>query len=244
MEYGASTGCKGNSYMNASKKVVVFAAIIFSATAAAGLLPHRLYGRHIAGQVVDAATGHPIAGAHVAYLWEATINPSGFTAHNSRDICFHAAAAVTDSRGRFDIPAWSKWKTYDVDPVDPTVLVYVHGYEPIQDRLLSKDNERPDEHVNERYALKVFAGTDDRRADMLFFGLANRYCDWGGESKKSLVPMLKAIYVEARSLRGSENTSKTADAIARFAANAGLAISPNSAMDEAKINAFILEYVK
>ena len=230
--------------MNPTKKLVAVAAIIFSATAAAGLLPHRLYGRHIAGQVVDAASGRPIAGAHVAYLWEATINPSGFTAHNSRDICFHAAAAITDAQGHFEIPAWSKWKTYDVDAVDPTALVYARGYEPVQEPLFSKDNGKPEEHLNERYALKPFVGTDDQRARMLFFGLANRYCDWGGESKKSLVPMLKAIYVEARSLHGSQDTSKTADAIAEFAADAGLAISPNTPVDNAKINAFILEHIK
>jgi hypothetical protein len=230
--------------MNAPRLVACFAALVFSATAIASLFPHRLYGRHLAGQVVDATTGRPVAGAHVAFLWRSTINPSGFTAHNSRDICFHAAATVTDAQGRFDIPAWSKWKTYDVDAADPTVLVYAPRFEPIQKRLHSERSDDPVEHLQERYALKTFAGTVDQRTHMLFFGLANQYCDWGGESKRSLVPMLKAIYVEARSLHGSEESSKIAEAIAEFAADAGLAISPNTPVDDAKIKAFIAEHIQ
>ena len=231
--------------MNASSKIVAgFAALLFSAVAVGSLFPHRLYGRHLAGQVVDAATGRPVAGAHVAYLWRSTINPSGFTGHNSRDICFHAAATITNAEGRFDVPAWSKWKTYDVDPVDPTVLVYAPGFEPIQKRLHSQSADAPSDHVQERYALKAFSGEPDQRMNMLFFGLANQYCDWGGESKKSLVPMLKAIYVETRSLRGSRDSSKIADTIADFAADAGLAISPNKPVEDAKIKAFISEHIK
>lgn len=230
--------------MNAPTKLIAIAAIIFSATAVAGLLPHRLYGRHLAGHVVDAATGHPIAGAHVAYLWQATINPSGFTGHNSRDICYHAAATVTDAQGRFDIPAWSKWETYDVDPVDPRALVYAREYEPIQKLVVSKRGDSPAEHLNERYVLKSFSGTADERVQMLFFGLANQDCDWGGQSKKSLLPMLKAIYVEAKALRGSERSSKIADVIAEFAADAGLALSPNAPVDDARMKAFIREHIE
>ena len=229
--------------MNARTTLIALAAIIFSETAVAGLFPHRLYGRHLAGQVVDAATGRPIAGAHVAYLWQATINPSGFTGHNPRDICYHAAAAVTDAQGHFDIPAWSKWETYDVDPVDPRALVYLRGYEPSQEVMSSNHGASPAEHLKERYALKPFSGTPDERVHMLFFGLANQFCDWGGESKKSLVPMLKAIYVEAKSVGGSEQSSKIADLIAEFAADAGLALSPNGPVDEAKMKAFIKEHI-
>ena len=103
--------------------IVAFAAT-FLPTAASGGAPHRLYGKHIAGQVVDAETGQPVAGAHVAFLWESTIIPSGFTGHNSRTICYHAAAAVTDAQGRFDVPAWSEWSTYNVENRDPNGLVY------------------------------------------------------------------------------------------------------------------------
>ncbi|MGE5169727.1 MAG: carboxypeptidase-like regulatory domain-containing protein, partial [Rudaea sp.] len=83
--------------------VACIAVGLFGAMALAKL-PHALYGKRIAGQVVDAQTGAPIPGAHVAFLWESTIIPHGFTGHNARDICYHAAAAVTDRDGRFDVP--------------------------------------------------------------------------------------------------------------------------------------------
>ncbi len=229
---------------HAPTRLLAVAALVFSATAFAALLPHRLYGRHIAGQVVDAATRQPVPGAHVAFLWRSTVNPSGFTGHNSRDICFHAAATITDAQGRFDVPAWSKWKTYDVDAVDPTVLVYAPGFEPIQKHLHSEPSDEPVDHLRERYALNAFAGTADQRIHMLFFGLANQHCDWGGESKKSLVPLLKGIYIEARSLPVSPDASRIADTIAAFAADAGLAISPNTPVDDAKIKAFIAEHIQ
>ena len=230
--------------LQAPTRLLAVAALVFSTTAFAGLLPHRLYGRHIAGQVVDTATRQPVRGAHVALLWRATVNPSGFTGHNSRDICFHAAATITDAQGRFDVPAWSKWKTYDVDAVDPTVLVYAPGFEPIQKHLHSEPSDEPVDHLQERYALKAFSGTVDQRLDMLFYGLANQDCDWGGESKKTLVPMLKAIYLEVRPLQGSARYSYIAKSVAHFAADAGLAISPNTPIDDTKINAFIAEHIQ
>ncbi|HEX6795140.1 MAG TPA: hypothetical protein VF304_14925 [Casimicrobiaceae bacterium] len=230
--------------LRAPTSFLTVAALVVSATAFAALLPHRLYGRHIAGQVVDAATQQPVPGAHVAYLWRSTVNPSGFTGHNARDICFHAAATVADAQGRFDVPAWSKWKTYDVDAVDPTVLIYAPGFEPIQKHLHSAASHEPVDHLQERYALNVFSGTVDQRLDMLFYGLANQDCDWGGESKKSLVPMLKAIYLEVRPLQGSERYSHIAKSVAYFAADAGLAMSPNTPIDDTKINAFIAEHIQ
>ena len=108
------------------------------------------------GQVVDADTGQPVAGAHVAYVWESTIVPSGFTGHNSRTICYHAAATTTDAQGRFQIEPWRKWSTYDVDVSDPIALVYARNYTPRQIVLQEGPAEPPTERPSERYALKAF----------------------------------------------------------------------------------------
>jgi hypothetical protein len=218
--------------------VPLMAAALALSTVGGCSMPHRLYGKHIAGEVVDAETGQPIAGVHVAFLWEAGIIPRGFTGHNSRDICFHAAATTTDAQGRFDIPAWSKWKTYSVHNVDPTVLVYTTKYEPIQ-ASLAPDGPRqdPSEHPNERYKLKKFGGDSKARLDMLFYGLANQSCDYGGDSQKSLYPMLKAIYAEARVI----GTPQEAHGFALEAAYSALAVDPTGATTDAQLNAFIRE---
>lgn len=226
--------------MRLSKSMLVLAVIATSTIAGCGM-PHRLYGKRIAGQVVDAETGQPIAGAHVALLWRSGVIPSGFTGHNSRDICFHAAATTTDAQGRFDIPGWSKWKTYNVYNVDPTALVYAPKYEPIQSSLVP-DGPRtePADHSNERFRLKRFAGTSKSRLDMLFFGLANQGCDYGGESQKSLYPMLKAIHAEARSI----GTPQEAYGFALEAAYSGLAVDPTGPITDSELDAFIRENLK
>ncbi len=179
------------------KLLFLCAALAASTTASCGMIPHLLYGKLIAGQVVDADTGKPIAGVHVALLWESTINPSGFTGHNSRTICYHAAAAVTDSMGHFKVEPWNEWSTYDVDNVDPKVLVYARSYVPRQIALHEGYQVSPTERLKERYDLKPFEGTPDERLNSLFYGLANRGCRYGKESQKRLFPMLRSIYQEA-----------------------------------------------
>ena len=47
--------------------VVLYIAVALFGAAALAKLPHVLYGKRIAGQVVNADTGQPIAGAHVVF---------------------------------------------------------------------------------------------------------------------------------------------------------------------------------
>jgi hypothetical protein len=243
MASGASTGCEGEA-MKGSKAIFAVAAFVIAATAAASLFPHRLYGKRISGRVVDAATGQPIAGAHVAFLWESGIIPSGFTGHNSRDICYHAAAAVTDARGRFEIAPWKEWSTYDVVVSEPLALVYARNFVPREIALVKGARTVPKERPNEQYALKAFNGPLDERLHSLFWGLANRNCFYGGDSQKNLYPMLKAIYEEARSIEKTKDHEKTVHSIARLAAEAAIAQNPNSPGNDEQVNDFIREHLK
>ena len=202
-------------------------------------LPHALYGKRIAGQVVDAETGAPIPGAHVAFLWESTIIPSGFTGHNARDICYHAAAAVTDRDGKFDVPGWRKWSTYNVYSMDPIAIVYVRNYQPLYQPVQLGPSTGPLEHPSERYGLKRFSGGVDDRMHALFRNLGNKVCDYGGQSQKSLYPMLKAVYVEAREIARSSEQKLTLDSIRWFAAYAGTARRPGVPNEDARTEAFI-----
>jgi hypothetical protein len=220
------------------------AMLALSAAAGCGGVPHVLYGKRLGGQVVDAGTGQPIAGVHVAYVWESTIIPSGFTGHNSRTICYHAAATTTDSRGHFLIEPWRKWSTYDVLVSDPTALVYAPNYTPRQIVLQEGPIKPPRERLSERYALKPFSGTVDERMDAMWRGIANRGCPYGGESQKSLYPMLKAIYDEARQIATTGNRADKLDSFAIEAAYAALAFDPNGPGNDALLNTFIQEHLK
>lgn len=216
-------------------------ALAISATAASGLFPHQLYGKRIAGEIVDEDTGKPIAGAHVAFVWDAPINASGFTAHNSRDICYHAAATVTDERGRFTIAPWKEWSTFDVEALDPTALVYAPRYTPRQIPLREGDFAPPKERPSERYALRRFSGTVDERLDAMWWGVANHSCSYGGESQKSLFPMLKAMYDEAKRIAVTREHRKRADGYAVMAANAAIAANPNGPSNDEEVDRFIKE---
>jgi hypothetical protein len=220
------------------------AAVVVVAIASYGAIPHVLYGKRIAGQVVDADTGAPIAGVHVAFLWESDITPRGFTAHNSRTICYHAAATITDAHGQFQIEPWREWSTYGVEPVDPIALVYVRDYAPRQIAVRGDSADRPTDHLAERYALKRFTGSAGERIDAMWGGLANRGCMYGGNSQKSLFPMLKAIYEEGRSLAQTERQKNTVRIIAQFVAEAALAREPNGPVDDTPIQEFITENLK
>lgn len=225
-------------------RLAVLFSLIASSSAIGGLIPHLLYGKRIAGEVVDADTGKPIEGAHVAFLWRSGIIPHGFTGHNSREICYHAAATVTDARGRFAIPSWKEWSTYDVRPANPTVLVYVKGYRPLQ-RMTHRESERgPVEHLDERYALPRFSGTTADRLDSLFGGLANQGCEYGGDSQKSLYPMLKNIYEEARSIASTPDELQSLHSFATVAAYAALALDPSGPARNADVRRFISENLK
>ena len=224
--------------------VLVVIAFVMSTTAAAGLFPHRLYGKRIAGQVVDAATRHPVAGAHVAFVWESAIIPSGFTGHNSRDICYHAAATITDQQGRFEIPPWQEWSTFDVEVHDPAALVYAPRYVPAQINLREGTLKPPIERPNERYEIRAFNGTVDERLDVMWWGIANRGCSYGGESQRSLFPMLKAMYVEARQIATTDQQRKRVNGYAVMAARAAIATDPNGPANIAEVDQFIKEKLK
>jgi len=225
--------------------IVLCAALVLSTTAGCGKVPHPLYGERIAGQAVDADTGQPIPGVHVAFVWESGITPSGITGHNSRTICYHAAATTTDAQGRFEVESWRKWSTYNVRPVEPTALVYVRDYVPLQHPLFETGSTAdPKEHPNERYALKRFSGTVDERLDVMWGGIANRGCTYGGESQKSLYPMQKVMYEEARSIALSPAQASRVKSFAWFAARAALAYDPNGPSHATEVDRFISENLK
>jgi len=224
--------------------VLALISIAFAPYAFAGLIPHLLYGKRIAGQVVDAETGKPIQNAYVIALWESPIFPSAFTGHNSREICYHAAVAKTGLDGQFEVAAWKKWSHYDVHNFEPIVNVYVPHYIPLFVSLQSSDGSEPVERVTEHYALTPFIGTHEERSNMLFRGLANHDCRYGGESQKALFPMLQAIYGELSKIAKTNDERDTLDVIARIAAKAALAIDPNGPAHDEEVQRFIRENLR
>jgi hypothetical protein len=227
--------------MRTIKVLAICGALSILALASCSSIPRVLYGKRIAGQVVDADTGQPLPGVHVAYVWESGVIPRGFTGHNSQTICYHAAAAVTDATGHFQIDPWREWSTYRVLVADPIALVYARDYQPRQITLLQGPIEPPIERLNERYALTRFSGTVSERLEAMWGGIANRGCMYGKESQKSLFPMLKAMYEEARDLSRGEADARRIEGFAWIAARVALAYDPNGPGHDTEIDQFIKE---
>jgi hypothetical protein len=97
------------------------------ATLLAGLLPAPAVAREIwgpfRGQVVDAETGTPIAGAVVLVVWwEADPTPV-----QTRQKFYDAREAVTDADGRFELPRLSPpFFTFRIS--DPRFTYFAPGY--------------------------------------------------------------------------------------------------------------------
>ncbi len=206
--------------------------------------PQRLYGEPLAGMVVDAATGKPIPGAYVSYLWESATDPKGFFGSGGRDICYHAAGTRTDDTGRFHVDGWSKWSTYRVQNRDPQALVYAPGYARGIFMLQTGTIKPPVQRLHEVYGLDRFSGTTEQRIESLFMGFANRGCHYGGESQKSLYPMMRAMYLEVRSVAQSAEQHQAARSLGRLAASVALAPDPNGPDQSRRIQSFLEEHLQ
>lgn len=89
----------------------------------------------VRGQVVDAETGAPIAGAVVVAAWtvrRAPLLPGLTAAHSSRFRCVHVVERVTGADGRFDVPdvpeipaGWEKDRRGF-----PMIWIFHPGFEP------------------------------------------------------------------------------------------------------------------
>lgn len=204
--------------------------------------PQRLYGAPLAGIVVDAGTGKPIPAAYVSYLWEG--GTSGGGGHGGRTVCFHAAGTITDENGRFHVDSWSEWSTYQVSNTDPRALIYAPGFVPTTVLLHVGRIEPPVPRLHERYALQQFVGSPAERIEKLIRGFGNRGCDYGGESQKSLYPMMRAIYFEIRPLAVSRDQYAAVSSLAELAAMTALATDPNGPIQSERTEKFIEENLR
>jgi hypothetical protein len=127
---------------------------------------------------------------------------------------------------------------------DPIALVYVRNYVPRQIYLKQGTATPPIDRPNERFALARFTGSVDTRLDQLWGGIANRGCMYGGDSQKSLYPMLRSIYQEAREIARSPSQFERLRSFAVEAGYAALAFDPNGPGRDKELKAFIEENLK
>lgn len=84
-------------------------------------------GKEIQGQIVDAVTGQPIAGAIVVIHWEihseSMVNPG--------NVRLHISEAFTDENGQYILPEWRKLRPPLTSlSLTPTLTILKSGYRP------------------------------------------------------------------------------------------------------------------
>jgi len=204
-----------------------------------------MYGEPIDGHVVDARTGEPIAGAHVMYLWEAGVESTSFSGHNSPDICYHAAAAVTDEEGHFHIGAWKERARYRVPNREPKAWAYARGYVPAYLHSPGGTEHEPTVRKDDLIRMGPSNAEGEERLEEIW-DVVRRGCSHGGASRRSLYPLLKAAYDEAKSIATTPQHAKTLQTFGRLAARAAISPDPQSdgGQTDQQIEQFITEHLK
>ncbi|MGE5139254.1 MAG: hypothetical protein ACM3JD_07330 [Rudaea sp.] len=156
-------------------------------------------GEALDGQVVEEGTNGPIPGAIVVARWDGTVT----ALVDSRTACVYVESAVTDDQGRFHFPRWYRAPRFLVFGVLPTVTAYKAGYE-----------ARP--YEEKVHHLKPFTGTREERIKYLLrlTGLIGCY---SAAEEKTLVPVYKALYDEARGIATTDKDKGVLQTIRRDA---------------------------
>ena len=167
--------------MNALLKLITLLTLTLSVQACA------LTGAPITGKVLEEGTNNPIPGAIVAVTWIGRTT-SGSIYVESGDVCYHVETVTTNEQGFYQTQAWSQeqHKDYTVKFDHKQVTAYKAGYG-VPQRSSQKDGVE---------YLAKFKGTREERLEYLW--RMRPSCDAQNESEENKLPLLKALYDEAK----------------------------------------------
>jgi hypothetical protein len=148
-------------------------------TSSCVLSPPFYAAEDITGQVLDAETAEPLAGAVVVAAWL----PVYVDAHTDLGPAMQVREAETDERGFYTIPGWGlrlrRPLTY-LDDEDPRITVFKAGYEPFSKKNARESNSamRRSDWNGKQIRLRRFRGTTEQRLDALRFLVSNAFGLW------------------------------------------------------------------
>ena len=157
--------------------------------------PFWVSGGPIIGQVIEDRSKQPIADAFVLVEWKGS-------AAYSTTVCIHVASTTTDADGRYLIPVWNKKHGFG-NASDQRVYIttYKAGYRRVGTYInnpeleaLTPDTRPPEQRL--QYLLRASPG-----------------CNPKDGSEKSRIPLLRAVYEEAKSLATTKEDEKVLDFI-------------------------------
>jgi hypothetical protein len=171
-----------------------------------------LSGNALEGQVLEEETSRPILSAIVVVRWSGHLA----TFAHGKTVCYHVESAITDDQGRYRIPAWKMTITEDwqknIRPETVIVTAYKPGYETHSTPGYARSEEFK---RNVRY-LKPFAGGREERLKYLLHLSGLVSCNGAGD-ERTLVPVYKALYDDAKTIVTSDKDKDVLQPIRRRA---------------------------
>ena len=144
-------------------------------------------GGYIRGQVLDSVTNEPIQDAYVAITWSG----DQFAFVETKSVCIHADATVTDVAGKFRFIPWARSVLPTTD-VDYQLFVYKLGYEDV--------NRKPMAAGITTYFIEpvnIASANSDQRVEYLMNLPGEVDCGPSTFDLSDFIPMFRAIYQEA-----------------------------------------------
>ena len=142
------------------------------------------------GQVVDGATGKPLAGVHVVARWDG----QGFAGVVSKHTCFKVEAAQTNEKGRFSLSPFS----WNFNPLlsdrQRTLIFYKRGF---------KAPEPVAEPNDSMVAMTADKQTGLDRLKYIGGSAGAATCGTLQQQRRALLPLYRAVYEESKEIASS-----------------------------------------
>ncbi|MCE9551685.1 MAG: hypothetical protein K8R50_11935 [Betaproteobacteria bacterium] len=160
----------------------------------------------IEGQVFEAGTHKPIAGAIVIVRWHGTYSiPFADTSSS----CYHVETATTDAQGHFKTPAWTEKSKGFLFSGDYWVInMYKSDYQEYRPPSFINSDEYK---KNVRF-MEPFKGTREGRLEFLA-GQRGKECGPRDAYVKKLLPFYRELYNEAKVNAKTSNDTKIVDSL-------------------------------
>ena len=190
----------------------------------------------VTGQILEAGTKKPIAGAIVLVRWQGVYSQVVET----KTVCYHVETATTDAEGRYQTAAWKEPPKGSAFSPGPRMIdAYKAGYE----TYWPPGFDRTQDYKQNIYYLAPFKGTREERLKYLERIARSSGCDSAGKSRRNLYPLYEALYYEAK-----VNAAKEEDLqwYRRMAAEISVGVSDQltHAENEKRIEQFLREHLK
>ena len=190
-------------------RALVYLLAIFPLTAC-GTGKAELSSGPISGQILEAPTKKPIAGAIVLVRWQGVYSQ----VVDTKTACYHVETATTDAEGRYQTAPWKEPTRGSAFSLGPRMIdAYKAGYE----SHWPPGFDRTQDYKQNIYYLAPFKGAREERLKYLERMLEATRCGSQNESERNLYALFHAMYEEAKTIAATKEGEEIVDTLRYWA---------------------------